>query len=163
MVVTKRGTVFHAPKSWSSAGFFREVPAERPGPDGAPEPGAELGVLLRDAIDRVLDPALHRGARAIDGRGGASRAAAAPGRARQLLRDRLHLLARSRRAFRVADRVGVLDRVAQRLEARAIRAERRAVEHLAGVAAVGVIARADELEDVDVDARALDQPREVVH
>ena len=63
----------------------------------------------------------------------------------------------------VAARLGLLDAFPQRFETRAVGAERIRVEQLARVAAIGVIARAGELEDVDGDVRAFDQTCEILH
>ena len=55
------------------------------------QPSSELAVLGVDAVERVLDSALHRAACTIDGRFGAARAAALLGRASKLRGERTSL------------------------------------------------------------------------
>src|SRR6185436_9176330 len=115
-----------------------------------------------DALDGVLDPALHGAPGPIDGRFGAARLAAPCARAGELTRDGLHLVAGTLGAVGVAPRLGVFGRVPQLRETRAVVAERVRIEQLARVAAIGMIARAGELEDVDGDVGLLDQACEVL-
>ena len=108
---------------------------------GASQPGSELGILLGDALEGVLDPALHRAPSPVDrrlARGAPDPPSASRARARAAI---VSISSRARSApLGVAARLGVLDGFAQRLEARAVGAEGGRVEELARVAAIGVIA-----------------------
>jgi hypothetical protein len=130
---------------------------------GAPKPDSEVCVLVRNTPDGVLQPPLHGASGSVDGGLGSARLGAPSGRARELARDGLHLVPSALGFLDVATSLGILDRFAQGFEARPVGAEGIRIEELARVPAVGVIARAGELENVDGDVRLRNETRQVLH
>src|SRR5690349_11739773 len=116
---------------------IRLVAAEVAGVDGRLELAPEALVLGGDPADDALDRAGDVHARALGVRGGAAVAPAEADRARQLVRDELHLLARAGGALRVVELLGLLDLRPEVLEPRAVLALGLRVEHRARVAVPG--------------------------
>src|SRR5688500_18986522 len=69
---------------------------------GPAQPGAQIRILLRDAVQGVLDALLNGTPSTVDGRVGAPGSAPASGRAGKLARDRLHLVPKGRGAIEIA-------------------------------------------------------------
>src|SRR3954451_19496279 len=157
------------------------VAAEVAGVDGRLELAPERLVLGRDAADHALHRAGHVHPCALGVRGRLAVAAAEPDRARQLVRDELHLLAGAGGALGVVERLDLLDLGAEVLETAAVlalglRVEQRARVAVAGAARLYVaVARrrgaragrgvalggADDVDGVELDAGVVEQQREV--
>jgi hypothetical protein len=77
------------------------------------------------------------------------------GRAPELCGDRLHFVPGTLRTLGITERFGVLDRLAEGSESCAIGSECGRIDQLTAVSAIGVVRRADELEDVNVPVGAV--------
>src|SRR6476659_6206466 len=155
------------------------VAAEVAGVDRRLELATEALVLGGDAADDALDRARHVHPRTLGVRRGLAVAAAETDRARELARDELHLLAGTGGALGVVEVLGLLDLRAQVLEAGAVLALGLRVEQRAGVAVPapdldagvardaraarrrGALGRADDVDRVELDARVVEEQREV--
>src|SRR5688500_5326258 len=105
---------------------------------GPSQPDAQLRILLGDAVQGVLHPPLNGGPGAVDGGVGALGAAPAPGRTRELARNRLQLVPQALGPSGVAACLRVVRPIPQFLQSGTVRAERLAVEELARIASVGL-------------------------
>src|SRR5262249_14194600 len=129
------------------------------------EPSTEPVVGLGDALDRVLEPALHVDPGALGGPADPARRAAEADRTGELTGLRVPLLDERVRPVGIAAGLGGGDRVGEVVEALLVRAARLGVERgLVGAIVerrAGLVAR--EREHVDLLAGTFDQAREELH